>query len=60
MKPVTVQYGGRVGANDRRQASVMDEVPLGLIRRILMGFVEVPVTEGSSAIVVKGSETRRR
>lgn len=51
MKPVTVQYGGRVCSNDRRQASVMDEVPLGLMRRILMTLVEEPVTEGSSPIV---------
>lgn len=51
MKPVTVQCGGRVCSSDRRQASVMDEVPLGLMRRILMALVDEPVTEGSSAMV---------
>ena len=47
MKPVTVQCGGRVGWRDRRQASVMDEVPLGLMRRMLIFLVDDPVTEES-------------
>lgn len=53
MKPVTVQWGGRVGSRERRQASVIEEVPLGFMRRMLMGRVEEPVTErrGDSAIV---------
>jgi hypothetical protein len=46
VKPVTVQYGGRVGCNERRQASVIEEVPLGLMRRILMALVDDPVTTG--------------
>lgn len=46
VKPVTVQCGGRVASRERRHASVMEEVPLGFMRRMLMGLVEVPVTEG--------------
>ena len=34
-------------SNERRQASVMDEVPLGFMSRTLMGLVDDPVTEGS-------------
>lgn len=47
---MTVQCGGRVCSNDRRQASVIDEVPLGFMRRMLMALVDEPVIEGSSAI----------
>jgi hypothetical protein len=47
VKPVTVQCGGRVAERERRQASVMEEVPLGFMRRILISLVDVPVTEGS-------------
>jgi hypothetical protein len=46
VKPVTVQWGGRVDSRDRRQASVMDEVPLGFMRRILMVLFDDPVTDG--------------
>lgn len=47
VKPVTVQCGGSVSWRERRQASVMDEVPFGFMRRILIVLVEVPVTDGS-------------
>jgi hypothetical protein len=47
VKPVTVQYGGNVVSKDRRQASVIEDVPLGFIRRMLIDLVEDPVTEGS-------------
>jgi hypothetical protein len=46
VKPVTVQCGGRVDSNDLRHASVIDDVPFGFIRRILMLLVEDPVTDG--------------
>jgi hypothetical protein len=45
---VTVQCGGSVDSNDRRHASVIKEVPLGFIRRILIALVEDPVTDGSN------------
>lgn len=47
MKPVTVQCGGRVSWRDLRQASVMEDVPLGLMRRMLIVLVDDPVTDGS-------------
>jgi len=47
VKPVTVQYGGRVGSKERRQPSVIEDVPLGFMRRILMILVEEPVIHGS-------------
>lgn len=50
MSPVTVQCGGRVVSRERRHASVMEDVPLGLINKILIVLVDVPVTEGNSAI----------
>ncbi len=50
VKPVTVQYGGNVACNDCRQASVIEAVPLGFMRRILTALVDDPVTEGSSLI----------
>lgn len=50
VKPVTVQYGGRVDSRERRHASVMEEVPLGLIKRMLIVLAELPVTEGSSGM----------
>ena len=37
MKPETVQNGGRVDCKEARQASVIDEVELGFIRRMEMG-----------------------
>jgi len=46
VKPDTVQYGGRVPSSDLKQALVMDDVPFGLIRRILISLVEVPVIVG--------------
>ena len=59
MKPVTVQYGGRVVSRDRRQASVIEEVPLGFIRRMLMALVEDPVTLGSeSPIPIRFTKTQ--
>ena len=48
---MTVQYGGKVNSSERRHASVMEEVPFGLMRSILMALVELPVTDGSSDIV---------
>lgn len=48
MKPYTVTCGGSVSATLRRQASVMDGVQLGLMRRMEMGRVEVPLTDGSA------------
>lgn len=52
VKPVTVTCSGRVGARERRQACVMLGVALGLIRRMEMGAVEVPVIEGRSAMII--------
>jgi len=43
--PVTVQWGGSVVSNERRHASVIEDVPLGFTRRMWMAFVEDPVTE---------------
>ena len=48
---MTVQNGGRVVSSDRRHASVIEEVPLGLINRIFIFLVEFPVTDGSSDMV---------
>jgi len=48
-----------VCSRDRRQASVIDEVPLGLMSRMLMALVEVPVTEGSSPMVERQAEVRQ-
>jgi hypothetical protein len=48
VKPVTVQYGGSVVSNDRKHASVIEEVPLGFMRSMLIVLVEEPVTDGSS------------
>jgi len=42
---VTVQYGGRVVSKDLKQASVIEEVPFGLMRRMLIVLVDEPVTE---------------
>src|SRR6187402_3927092 len=42
VKPVTVQYGGKVSSRDLRQASVIEEVPLGLINSILITLVDDP------------------
>ncbi len=36
-------------SRDRKQASVMDEVPLGFMRRMFMVLVEEPVTDGSNS-----------
>lgn len=55
MNPVTVQYGGKVNSSERRHASVMEEVPFGLMRSILMALVELPVTDGSSDNFMDGS-----
>jgi hypothetical protein len=46
VKPVTVQYGGKVGSRERRHASVIEDVPFGFMRRIFMVLVEDPVTDG--------------
>jgi hypothetical protein len=43
---VTVQCGGNVVSSERRHASVIEDVPFGFMRRMLMAFVENPVTEG--------------
>jgi len=43
-----VQCGGSVGSNERRQASVIDDVPLGFMSRIWIVFIDEPVTDGSS------------
>lgn len=52
VKPWTVTCGGRVLDMLRRQARVMEGVELGLMRRMEMGRVEVPVTEGRVVVVV--------
>ena len=55
---MTVQWGGKVGSRERRQASVIDDVPFGFIRRMLMERVDEPVTDmraGDSAILRGGS-----
>ncbi|KUI72185.1 hypothetical protein VM1G_08066 [Cytospora mali] len=58
VKPCTVTWGGSVLAILRRQPSVMDGVELGLMRRIEMGRVEVPVTDGRGKVIVTvGLET---
>lgn len=49
VKPVTVTCSGRVGSSDLRHASVIDLVPFGLIRSILMEREEIPVTLGSGS-----------
>lgn len=36
-------------SSDRKHASVMEDVPLGFMRRMLMTLVEVPVTDGSES-----------
>ncbi len=46
VNPVTVQWGGSVVSRERRHASVIEDVPLGLTRRMLMACFEDPVTEG--------------
>jgi hypothetical protein len=46
VNPVTVQWGGSVVSNERRHASVIEDVPFGFMRSMLMAFVEDPVTEG--------------
>ena len=46
VKPATVQCGGSVGSRDRRQASVIEDVPFGLMRSIDIALVEEPVMEG--------------
>ena len=46
VNPVTVQWGSSVVSNERRRAFVIENVPLGFMRRMLMAFVEDPVTEG--------------
>jgi hypothetical protein len=40
-----VQCGGSVVSKERRHASVIEEVPLGLMRRIWMRLVDFPVTD---------------
>ena len=47
VNPWTVTWGGSVLEMLRRQASVMEGVEFGLIKRIEMGLVEDPVTEGN-------------
>jgi hypothetical protein len=47
VKPWTVTWGGSVLAMLRRQASVMEGVEFGLMRRIEMGCVEDPVTDNN-------------
>lgn len=37
----------------RRQAVVMDGVEFGLMRRMEMGRVEVPVTDGRGAVILR-------
>ena len=46
VNPVMAHLGGSVVSSERRQASVMEDVPFGFMRRMLMAFVEEPVTEG--------------
>ena len=46
MNPVTVQWGGSVVSNERRHTSVIEDVPFGFMRSMLMAFVEDLVTEG--------------
>ena len=63
MNPVTVQEGGRVVSSERRQESVIEEVPLGLMRRTLITLVDVPVIDGrargmDSAISTKNSQAQ--
>lgn len=42
---------------DLRQASVIEEVPFGFMRSMLMTFVDVPVTDGSEMdSVISGVE----
>ena len=55
MKPVTVQWVGRVDLRDRRQASVMDKVLLGFMRRILMVLFDDPVSDrrGKDSVMSK-------
>lgn len=45
---MTVTYGGSVGSRDLRQASVIEGVPFGLMRRTLILRAEEPVMLGSS------------
>lgn len=47
VKPWTVTWGVSVLEILRRQASVMEGVELGLMRRIEIGRVEDPVTDGN-------------
>lgn len=35
-----------MSSRDRRHASVIDDVPLGFMRRMLMVLVDFPVTDG--------------
>lgn len=46
VKPETVTEGGRVGAREARQDRVIEAVALGLMRRMEMGWVVVPVMVG--------------
>jgi len=46
VNPVIVQCGGKVASNERKHASVIEEVPFGLMRSMLMDLVDDPVTEG--------------
>lgn len=46
VKPVVVTEGGRVWAREARQDFVIDGVELGLMRRMEMGLVAVPVMVG--------------
>ena len=41
-----MQCGGKVASNERKHASVIEEVPFGLMRRMLMDLVDDPVTDG--------------
>ncbi len=58
VKPWTVTWGGRVGSRERRQASVMLGVALGLMRRMLMwrGWGAVEVMEGRSMVCCEGED----
>lgn len=47
VKPWAVTWGGSVLEILRRQASVMEGVEFGLIRRIEMGRVDDPVADGN-------------
>jgi len=50
---VTVQWSGSAVSNERRHTSVIEDVPFGFMRSMLVAFVEDPETKGRDGDVMR-------